>query len=413
MFKRSSNKFNIIAIIIAFLIVSDGLKYIYWKASFWHPFIKLIGLFLLCILPVVITKKKNLFSPLVLFFALYPVVAMFTSYYIYDQDIVQGINPWIPNLIWLAYFLIPKTGLKERDFIKAILLFSILIVSIQIVQQFTYPDAFWGVRSKDDMLRAGIATNVDIRNGLYRFRLPHSSYFSIIPLLYYLNLSIKKNIFKYYFIAGLMMVSIYLTLARQTMASCIIIVIILFFSQKRLRIQYVLLLLSFFALLFVSYEFLFAELSEQTSEELTDDYIRLLSYNFYIEKICSSPIAFILGSGVPGSTGPYHNLMDSWSYLHLFVIDIGFVGAWYTYGFIYVLAFFYMNYLILIKYRKRLPLYLVLTVLFTFCMSIMIFPFESAQDYLYWAFILYIVDLHLTEYKDKKYNGRICCNSKL
>ena len=61
MLKRSSNKFNIIAIIIAFLIVSDGLKYIYWNSSFWHPFIKLTGLLLLCILPVVIPKKKNPF----------------------------------------------------------------------------------------------------------------------------------------------------------------------------------------------------------------------------------------------------------------------------------------------------------------------------------------------------------------
>ena len=138
---------------------------------------------------------------------------------------------------------------------------------------------------------------------------------------------------------------------------------------------------------------LFKELFNRTKTELVSMNVRVISTGFYWEKICENPITFLFGNGHP-------TLLSKWAKKGLFPSDIGLIGEMFYYGILWIILYLYTVYLILVKYGKRLPLYIKLFVFGTFTNSIMIFPYRNDAEYFVWTTILYLASLYLGRYRN-------------
>lgn len=388
----------VIYILMGLVVVSQGVSYVHWNVNIWNPLIKLICIIGAC---YILTHRELLvcrFKGLICFLAFYPLVSIFTSAEMYGQGVSESIKAVLPNFVWLIYFLLHKTNVSEQAIIKAFSIFALIVVGLQVVQQFTYPVADFGVDTPEIMHALGRSEKAGMRNGIYRFWVNQNGYVTMVVLLFFLfKLKEQFSITTFLFVV-LMLVSVYLTLTRQVMASAgLIVVLALLKFETRKDLIKAFFFLSLLAL--GGYYFsdvLFGELSEQTQDEANEDNIRVFSYLFYWEKITENAVTFILGNGMAGNVGPFKKLMDLWQFDYgYWPVDIGVVGFWFHYGLIYIMGFFYANYLLLLRYRRDAPAYLSLTVLFTFLMSIMAFPYWGQFTYFFWPFVFYLYDLHL------------------
>lgn len=382
------------------VIVNQGFAYVDWNLAFWNPILKTYGLVLLWVVVFRYLPFSNCnFKYFVLFQSFFPFVTIITSFQIYGQDFLSSIKVLLFHLIWLSYFMFHKMKISEKTIIKVFFTYSFFVLFLQIYQQFTYPNAAFGILSDEGAFMLGKTENIEIRNGLYRFRMGNG-YITIVILLYFIEIYKNKMRLNSLVYAFFMLVSIYLTLTRQVIASASIVVLFCLIGGLKniLKIKYISILVVL-VIVFITYsDVLFGEFTESVKRDANEDNIRILSYLFYWEKIVDNIPAFFLGNGYPAISGNFQNQMAIWNFDYGFWTgDIGFVGMWFHYGLLYVLMFFYLNYLLVVSYKDIIPNYLRLSVLFTFLMSPMINPYFEKFGYFYWAIILYLCDNYINK----------------
>ena len=186
-----SKMIHVILIVSLFTFVMGGFKYIDWPI---HPKLVINTLSVLLLFFFIKGKRKSHnqhFSILVLLLAFYPFLSVIYSFTEYNQPVIDGIKGTLPGLLWLSYFFFHSAKLDEGSIMKAIFCIALFIASVQIIQQFTYPDIFFDVSIDEE---AG--TNAEIaksRNGLWRFRLGDLGYFAAL-VLFYIWEKIRKSI---------------------------------------------------------------------------------------------------------------------------------------------------------------------------------------------------------------------------
>jgi hypothetical protein len=384
----------------------------------WDSLIKGLGLSYiitgLIIIAAIVKKNvsKENFKSLILFLSFYPFVTSCASLIIYGQPLMDSVKGLIPNLTWLFYFVLNRYNFKEIVIIKVLLLYSLIMLAIMIIQQFTYPDALFGIMNDEAMIEYGRKEDVETRNGLYRFLIHQNGYTAVPVLLFYLTL--LKNHFKtkYMIVAFTMIVAVYLSLTRQVMVSCLFVVIVSVISSNKnnkrgLKIWYFVIIILITYLIYVFSDALFGEIVETTKEHMDSDYIRVFAYIFYWEKICENGLTFILGHGIARS-GSFLDQFYYWQEeLHLYSCDIGIIGIWFHFGIVYVLIYLYSLYKIF-NYRKKLPSYIILFTVYTALMSIMIFPFwyTPPKNFFIWSLIFYICDCHINKARYLSKDGK-------
>ena len=203
-------------ILFALIIISHGVSYVHWNMGFWVPLIKIV-----CVVWAfyLFTHRDLLscrFKGLICFLAFYPLVSIFTSAEMYEQGESISLKAALINFVWLVYFYLHKIKLSEQTVIKAFSIFALIIVGLQVIQQFTYPAADFGVDTPEIMQAFGRSEKAGMRNGIYRFWVNQNGYVTMVVLLFFLiklkdQFSVKKMIF-----VLLMFVSIYLTLINKT-----------------------------------------------------------------------------------------------------------------------------------------------------------------------------------------------------
>jgi hypothetical protein len=287
---------------------------------------------------------------------------------------------------------------KESVVLRTFLVMAILIVLIQIIQQFTFPHAYFGVDNDTAALTHGREEIAEMRNGLWRFRLSGCAFFTA-PILFALWVWIKKKLDMqgaiFFF---LFLVSIYLTLTRQVMAACVLAIICSYFigGQKiQMKSVFLLLLLAFG--LYYFYDLLFSELVERTADETEDDNIRVLSAYYFWNASLESISTFLLGMGRP-CKGEYEKLMNVLTESYGFYpSDVGFIGKIYESGILYILLCYGLLFKLFFLLSKKIPYYVRMFCVFTGVMSVMIFPFLTESEFLIWSMLLYVCDLHINK----------------
>jgi hypothetical protein len=111
---------------------------------------------------------------------------------------------------------------------------------------------------------------------------------------------------------------------------------------------------------------LFGSFVEQTDNDLGSDYIRFLSYNYFgIEWNHGDIVRCLIGNGMPyyNVSSPYGREIDNLHNVGLFASDVGIVGVYAIYGFIFAacticfIIYAFRNFKYLEPYSRMFLLY--------------------------------------------------------
>lgn len=384
-----------ISIIAFILFLTQFFGYAYWNPTYagWcsyfiYAFIIAFVYFYKNNLQTIYAPFKNkiwvlLFLPL-LGMAVRQIIS--PGFSLYEER--QYIFPFATFLFYYIYYI---CDCREQDIIKIFLFISLCIFCIQVFQ-IAFPEkAVFGIYNEE--LRDSNKAIAEIRNGIYRFRIP-GFFFTLFCIYYYWNKLLLRITPKDILLFSILLASMYLYLTRQIMFATFFTLTCSFlfikntgFKEKSIA---VIIACGLIGLYFASD--LFGEFYTKTLQETNTDNIRWVGTKFYWEKICDSPFTFLFGNGHPQS-------LQKWTKLGLHPSDIGFIGAMFYHGVLWILFYFYTVYLIVVKYGRMLPLYIKLFVFGTFIDSIMIFPYLNAHEYLVWASMLYIASLYIGRYQ--------------
>ena len=368
--------------------------------SYGDAIIKVFCLLLLAFLVIKRPRGPQFhFSRLVLLFSFLPFMSIINSLSNFNQGIKDGFIATLPSCIWLLYFVLHYFNVKEGTIMRAFLLCGLFIVAVQIIQQYTYPDAVFGVFTDEISMEKNLDGEIaKQRNGLWRFNMNNNMYYTA-PFLFGAWIWFRKKFdMRLLVIIALFLVSTYLTLTRQVMVAMILtLVSSALFGTKRKKWKMILFV---FVLLWGGYEYydvLFESLEVQTEEDSLG--ARLFAFQYFWQDSLRDTSTFLFGYGDPSGASAFAEYIQHLAKdMKCYVSDVGFVGMIWRYGILYVLSGFYLLFLLFYKMRKVVPGYIRLFVLFVTIMSIMIFPFgvSSARNIM-WPLLLYIIDLHINQ----------------
>lgn len=407
MFSKSQYRGNLkkqrvaLFLLIAYVVlVTSGLENVNWNSTYggWANNIISLGLlgYLFCSRP---NGKQYHFRGLVLLLIWVPFLSFFNSWSIYSQSPSRSFLLMASQSTWVIYFLLHKYKVQEQVVLKVFFYIALFLVGIQIVQQFTYPNAPFGTMSQETMIERHAMEAAEQRNGLWRFRMHQNGYYTA-PILFALWIKIRKKANpKLAVFVALFLASIYLTLTRQVMFACILAIFCsMFMGQKKINFTALLLGLIFITGLYVYYDVLFSKLAQQTQDDSNADNVRLLAASMLWEESLKTPFTFLFGYGLPDSTSAYGLHMYKLSnFLGIYTSDVGFIGQIFERGFIYVCVCYYMFYKLFFKFKKVIPMYIRMFVMFAGVMSVMIFPCIVPAQTFVWAMLLYVCDLHINK----------------
>lgn len=394
--------FVMAGIIILVIIHTECFDYLFWNSVYggWARNITGIMFFVWFLLFGNKNSKIFYFHRMVVLMMFLPFLSVVNSWALYGQSPFLGIkNTIYDTAVWVVYFLLHKYYVKETVILKTFFLIALFIAVIQIVQQFTYPVAVFGVYSAQEMIERGMLELAEERNGLWRFRISGASFFTMpIILVLWIRMRQKITNIRLFFIS-MFLVSIYLTLTRQILFCTVLTIFISFFvGQKRIHVIYMILIILCIYGLYFNYELLFGSLTELSTEQFfDDDYIRFLAAEYFFKDSLRNPLTFLLGYGLVSGDGAFFNY-QKWltQTMGYYVSDVGFIGSIWQFGIIYTIVVYCFLWKIFFKLKNKVPLYSRLMVIFVVLMSIMIFPTIGSIKCLIWACLLYICDLHIS-----------------
>lgn len=329
---------------------------------------------------------------------LLPLGTIIPCWLVQSQSPIDSLKALCPHFIWLIYYLLHIWKPSEKRLLYLLGVMAIIVFFIQIIQQFTYPIVVCGTFDENEMLRKGLLEDVEIRNGLYRFRLNTNGIFTMIILFYVWGRMKTKMMIKYFIVFIILLASIYLSLTRQLIVTSLVTLILFSFCGKGIKTKIASFLFLFFLsiVLWIYFEQLFGEFIETTSSSTNEDNIRILSAIYFGTNTIMNPLTLFLGNGFPKNDTIYGRFLDDLAdYWGFFPEDVGFIGYMYFYGLLYVIAYFRLVYKVLLVYREYVPTYIKMFVVATGLISIMIYPLAGIMNYLVWSILLYICDLHI------------------
>lgn len=382
------------------VLVTSGLENINWNSTYGGWFIKVISFgllgYLICLRP---NNTLCHFRTLVLLLMWIPFISIFNSWSLYSQPPSRSFVLLLSQSTWIIYFLLHKYKIQEKTILKVFFLIALFLVGIQIVQQFTYPNAPFGTMSPDVMIEKKAVEAAEQRNGLWRFRMHQNGYYTA-PILFAMWVWVRNQVNpKLVVFIGLMLASIYLTLTRQVMFACILAIFCsMFMGQKKINVAAFLFGLVFIAGLYAYYDVLFSKLAEQTQEDSNEDNVRLLAASLLWGESIQTPLTFLFGYGLPDAASQYGiHMYKLRTFFGIYTTDVGFVGQIFERGFIYVCVCYYMLGKLFFTMKRKIPLYVRMFVMYAGVMSIMIFPCITPAQNIVWVMLLYVCDLHINK----------------
>lgn len=301
----------------------------------------------------------------------------------------------LPNLSLLIYYYLHSNRYSEKVIINVLSLLAFSRIIITIIQQYTYPNIWFGapLYNNDELL-------FDIRSGIIRYYLSLAFWFNVLLSFYYFNHLIKKFSKKYLFYFLITIIGIYIDQSRTMMVLCCLIYFYIYIRNIHDMSKYsnkIIIVIAFLCIIY--FNFLFNDLFEQTQEDLNEAYVRLLSYKIFLFDFWANPLAIIIGNGYP-VPGAYTRTLEQFADFTVFREDVGIVGALNQYGIGLCIAIILYLWKI-IKKRQHISDYLVAYALFSFGYLFLYSPVHyDVQSNAFWGTYMFLVDL---SFKNNKY----------
>lgn len=399
------DRHSFLLIVVLIILSTSFFRFSYFFTSAETKLITIILQIILCGIIVSkingVTASNMRFSRGLLAIFILSLCSAIPAYLIYNQRLFDSLRTCFFTMGFiLPYWYLHVRAVNGKTVIYAIGFVALLLAFIQIYQQFLPEYALWGV-SGNDYEDAWAILERTMRNDLYRFRIGFNGVFTM-PILFLAWTQLTKKInAKYMLLFILMAVSIYLNLTRQLMFSAIVVLALSTFlirkEQNKSSLIFIVILIGGFFLQYA--DSLFGDLLQNASEQANDEtYVRYLSYAYFWENSYDSFFSVLFGHGLAAGNSDYAQLREMLHMNNINASDVGFVGAFFNWGYIHVMIFFYFIYKI---WRNRfiIPSYLFLFFIAITLTSVMIWPLLGEASILAVALMLYLCDLNLNEYE--------------
>lgn len=397
--KKHSPKVLWLLLVLA-LYASHFYAFSGWNYTLMGRFSYLVygGIFISAVYVVYMRRKMMLslpFSKIILLLTFLPLTSFIGKMFAFGEGPFSEVNSYVPLMTFLLFYIFWAFRIKEKQIILTMTVFTIGALTIQIVQQLIPDSSLFGIFSENDSQFYYTKGVAEIRNGLYRFRLECYS-FAVLLMFYYWQKIISRPATKTILLFLMSALSMYLYLTRQVLLSSILVLGLSLFmtSGKKNKSRMIIVIVVFAVILVANAGALFGGLIDQTQTQAnkTGD-VRLLTYPFFLNEIISSPFVFLFGAGHP-------SVLEDWQDMyHFFSTDIGFVGEIFTYGIGWFVLYLVTVYLVLVRYRKAIPLYVKMYFLYALFISPMIFPYTSNLNYILWTILLYLSSVYVLRYR--------------
>lgn len=392
MMRKSFKLSNIIFVTIIVIFTTRFFNYSNWNPTLagWCSYF-LYGYLVLITYnnKTYIQRIRSPFSRWIKLIIVLHLLCLITMFIIYGQSPIEGKTLLFSLMIFFSFYYYHIYNTSEKTIIQIFTTIGLCIFAIQIIQQLFPSMAVFGIHNAEN--NNNVETIAEVRNGLYRYRLS-GVFFVLICLYYYWAKLLHKVSLKNLAFFCIFFSSMYLFLTRQIMLATLVTLALssFFITNKKRRITILAITVIFIGIIFYYSDALFGELINKTQEQVSEDNIRAIAFSTYWDRTTTNILTFFFGNGYP----PEFSLLQD--KMRLFTSDIGFIGQMYHYGVIWVLFYFYMLYILIIKYRKFIPLYIRLFLFGTTINSVMVFPCSSPYEFLIWSSIMYICSLYIT-----------------
>ena len=320
----------------------------------------------------------------VLLMTFLPLLSIYSCYAINGQSYSTSLVIFRMHLGWLVYFYLSYKKVPLPSILKTILVVGCIYMALSLIQQVTYPFAPFGKRTVGTEYAENKALGVERRMGFYRFSVGGLSY-CILSLFIVLanNVRHRKGLLL------LLSLGIVASGNRQTMFSVFVAAVYYYLFSKDVKYKFLIMAVIFVACIFV---YTFADAIFGRLVNVGDDLEsgRMPSYIFYYDLIVQSPLALLLGNGLPGNSA-YGMRQDIYEGFRVTPSDIGLVGTTYYWGALYVGA--YLFFMLRWLFHKRLSAtYKAMVLSFLVCSPIASYLFEI-EGFILHGILFYLCDL--------------------
>lgn len=346
----------------------------------------------------------------VLSFSLLLFVSVIPCYIYHGQSLYDSIKAIWPFTFILFYFVFYKNNIAEEKLIKLLITIALIKFVILFVQQFTYPDFWFSAYSEGDIDNYGKSYKVEVRSGIYRYLL------GIMYIFYFVGFYLTSKLFnssnkaKYIVLLGLIFLGIYFEQFRYNMVCFLLCWLWMYYMNNKRDISYfqVLTVLFLLYLLYSNFDLLFGDLKDRTEDDLSDDYIRMLCYSFYLLEYWVGPITMLFGNGYPlGSSGYGQEIQYYQEEFTFFRVDIGIIGTINIYGIVFLLILMLFIYRIYKKWRFIDLPYRAFLIWLALMIPLYMPIHYSSDTNLFMAGLLYLIDKSIDRNKSQDMNPEV------
>ncbi len=391
------------------IIFSNFLSFTGGISNYTKPIqtLALACLFIYCFVSKSPFKKNGLYvKKYVLLFLILPWFSIFSAYLSHEQSIIQTIQvTLIPVGSLILYFVLIKFQISEENTIKMLYIFAFMYTFLELFQQFTYPIYWFSGRSVLDSTGA-----LEVRLGMYKFYIS-GIHLLFIPLFHSWEQLLNKLNRKHIVYFLILVLGLYVFLARKFVFSFLITVGISFFLGKRIKWYYWFIIIISFIAVYVFSDQVFGNYIEKTRSELSDDdFVRFQSSIFYSHYF-KDPLCYIFGNGIDYPLSSYGKEIQYYQdYYGFYRADIGILAYFSFYGIVGLVSVILFIFFIIKRWRT-IPFYLKLYLIFNLLQTSIAFPLNSIIGTFSFAIFLYLLEFKFQERDFINYHSHITANA--
>ena len=322
-------------------------------------------------------------------------ISFFASWALYGQGIITSM---VTSRRMLSLLALPLLGVvipSIKDIMRAVVWFSLILLAFAILDAIGVPildGSFYMDENKPWMQLIDEDSFVICLPGFH---------WVAMALFFYLHKLRKsltaKNLLGSLFFMG----AVFLLQNRSMLFASALIFAFTFVSLKTSNKYYTVLIRTFSLVLIAGIIILsmpqWIKLVTETTTQLgSDDYNRILAYNYFLFEACPSFIYYLTGVGYISTN--VSSLVPDLMASGIYNSDVGFIGFWNYYGIIPIIGFFVLIYLAL---KKNTPFYLKANALVILVGSISIACFNTMDKLLWLSMFVYFI-----HYRPRRVNAQ-------
>lgn len=401
--KKTKQYFYMTLLVLLILLVTKGLKFVGWgMVPIWSK-MRYMAFFLLPISALYLYGKIKVKGMMysrrtVNYFIFACLFTFFLRFALFGGGVGAGLecNLFVAFL-FCTYFVYHYCEITERSIIMSLMLIGVTVLVIQVYQQLHPELAMFSVYTDEMKEAMGVGDDyiVGQRNGLYRF-IPVAAQLPLFLFCYYFSKLLIQFKFKYLLLVGVFAASTYLMLTRMFVLCLGLCAFIIYWLQRRRmksKFQTIVLVSILIFLVFSYADVLFSDLFSSKNSDIDESgAARMGSMPFILSQAISNPFLFITGHGYPSQLWDWGAKFGYWWN------DLGVFGQIYPYGIIWFFVYLKLVYWILVKMRKRIPVYIRAYTFSLFCICFLMSSYAgNLVSTLVWVILLYICDLYVSK----------------